>query len=443
MVGLGAEAGGLEDGTPLNPLAPRKPQFPGKAKRVLHIFANGGASQVDTFDPKPALQKYAGKPLPGGNLQTASKTGAAFPSAYSFRKHGQSGIEISEIFPNLAECADDLCIIRSMHTDLPGHEPALMVMNCGESRFNRPSMGSWLTYGLGSENQNLPGFVVLCPKGLPVMEAQNWQAGFLPAAFQGTYIDSQHTELEKLIEHIRNKSTPLEEQRRQLQIVQELNRQHQESRREDAQLEARLQSFELAYRMQMEAADAFDLTKEPQHILDLYGSSIQGQSMLMARRLLERGVRFVQVWAGQGQPWDDHENIVTSHRKNAEKTDRAMAAILRDLKQRGMLDETLVVWGGEFGRTPAAQLPAATGRDHNHHGFSMWLAGGGVKGGLIHGATDEFGFKAIEDPVHVHDLHATILHLLGFDHEKFTYRYAGRDFRLTDVHGQVVSDILS
>jgi hypothetical protein len=304
-------------------------------------------------------------------------------------------------------------------------------------------MGSWLTYGLGSENQNLPGFVALCPGGYPIQESQNWQSAFLPGAYQGTFIDSQHTELPRLIENIRNDSGTPKEQRSQLDLLMELNRRHQESRRDEAGLEARIQSFELAFRMQMEAADAFDLSKEPKNILEMYGPGTQARQMLMARRLLERGVRFVQVWAGAGQPWDNHDKIQENVTKLAGASDRPIAALLRDLKQRGMLEDTLVLWAGEFGRTPSAELPAATGRDHNPYGFSVWMAGGGVKGGTVYGSTDEFGFKAQENPAHVHDLHATILHLFGFNHEKFTYRYAGRDFRLTDVHGKVIRDILA
>jgi hypothetical protein len=438
-----ADLAGAQDAAPLHPLAPRKPPLPARAKRMIHIFPNGGASQVDTFDPKPALAKYAGKPLPFENYRTERKTGAAYPSPFAFQKHGRGGLEISSLWPKVAESADDLCVIRSLYTELPNHEPSLLMMNCGETRLSRPSLGSWITYGLGSENQNLPGFVILCPGGYPIQESQNWQSAFLPGAYQGTFIDSQHTDLEKLIEYVKNRTTSLRDQRQQLDLLLELNRRHQERRKEEAPLEARIQSFELAYRMQMEAADAFDLSKEPKHVHDLYGAGAQGRQMLTARRLLERGVRFVQLWAGAGQPWDNHDKIAENHGKLAQAADPAIGALLKDLRQRGMLEETLVLWAGEFGRTPTAELPAATGRDHNPYGFSVWLAGGGVRGGFAYGATDEFGFKAAENPVHVHDLHATILHLMGFDHEKFTFRYAGRDFRLTDVHGLVVREILA
>jgi hypothetical protein len=424
------------------PLAARRPHFAAKAKRVIHLFANGGPSHVDTFDPKPALAAWAGKPLPSENLKTERKTGVALPSPFRFRRHGRSGLEVSDLFPRLAECADDLCVIRSMRTDLPNHEPSLLLMNCGDTRLSRPSVGSWITYGLGSENQNLPGFVVLCPGGFPIQESQNWQSAFLPGAFQGTFIDTRHAQAEKLIECIRNESVAPADQRRQLDLLQKLNREHLRTRPEDAALEARLHSFELAFRMQGEALDAFDVEREPRHIRDLYGPGVQGRQLLAARRLVERGVRFVQVWHGAGQPWDSHSHIEADHRRLGRECDQATAALLKDLKQRGMLDETLVVWGGEFGRTPTVELPAGTGRDHNPYGFSVWLAGGGVKGGCAHGATDEFGYKAVDKPVHVHDLHATILHLLGFDHERLTYRHAGRDFRLTDVRGEVVREIL-
>ncbi len=439
-----------DDQSALRPLAPRKPHFAAKAKRVIHIFLNGGPSHVDTFDPKPSLAKYAGQKLPMENYRTERKTGNAFPSMFKFRKYGQSGIEVSELFHNTAQSIDEICVIRSMHADVPNHEPSLLLMNCGEARAIRPSMGSWVTYGLGSENQNLPGFIAMCPGGYPIQESQNWQAGFLPGVYQGTYIDTQHTDVQKLIEHIRNTVVSGDEQRRQLDLLLELNRKHQEKRSQDAQLEARIQSFELAYRMQMDAVDAFDVSREPKHIRDAYGPGTQARQLLTARRLLEKGVRFVQVWSGAGQPWDNHDDIEVGHRNLSRDLDRPLGALLRDLKARGMLEDTLVIWGGEFGRTPTVEMPTPgsnagkiNGRDHNHWGFTMWMAGGGVKGGSVHGATDEFGFKAAEKPVHVHDLQATILHLLGFDHEKFTYRYAGRDFRLTDVHGHVVRELLA
>jgi len=433
----------------LNPLAPKAPQFAPKAKRVIHLFMNGGPSHVDTFDPKPELTKRNGQELPI-NLPTERKTGAAFASPYTFKKYGQSGIEVSELFPHVGECIDDIAVIRSMHGDSPNHEPSLLLMNCGEPRQIRPSMGAWLTYGLGTENENLPGFIAMCPGGYPIQESQNWQAGFLPGVYQGTYIDTKHKEVERLIEHINNTFVSPDQQRRQLDLLGQLNELHRGDRAGDVQLESRIQSFELAYRMQMDAADAFDVSREPQYILDMYGKGTQARQILIARRLIERGVRFVQVWHGQGQPWDNHDDIAENHRKLAGQCDQAIGALLKDLKARGLLDETLVVWGGEFGRTPTVELPKKganagkiNGRDHNHHGYTMWMAGGGVRGGYVHGATDEFGFQAVENRVHVHDLHATMLKLLGFDHEKFTYRYAGRDFRLTDVHGRVVPELIA
>lgn len=436
-------------GVTTNPLAPRPPHFPAKAKHVIQLFLNGGPSHVDTFDPKPALAKHAGKELPGGTLRTERKTGAAFPSPFSFQPYGESGIEVSEIFQHTAAHVDDMAVIRSMHADVPNHEPSLLLMNCGNARLVRPSMGSWLTYGLGTENQNLPGFVVMCPGGYPISGTQNWQAAFLPGIYQGTYIDSKHDRIEKLIQHIRHPSLSLDDQRRQLDLLAELNRDHQALRADDPELEARIQSFELAFRMQTEAAEAFDVSREPKHVLDAYGPGVQARQILIARRLVERGVRFVQLWHGAGQPWDNHDDLEVNHRRLAEQCDRAIAALLSDLKRIGLFDETLVVWGGEFGRTPTVELPQPganagkiNGRDHNHWGFTVWLAGGGVKGGQVYGATDEFGFRAVEKPVHVHDLHATILHLMGFDHTRLTYHYAGRNFRLTDVHGKVIDELV-
>jgi hypothetical protein len=429
-----------------NPLAPRVPHFPARAKHVIHIYLNGGPSQVDTFDPKPLLRKYEGKPLPNGNhLSTERKTGAALPSPFRFRKYGQSGLDVSELFERTARHADDLCVIRSMTANTPNHEQSMRLMNCGDERLSRPSMGAWTTYGLGTQNQNLPGFIAMCP-GLPVADVSNWRSAFLPGVYQGTYIDTRRERVQDLIENIQNSSVTRADQRRQLDLLIELNRRHLESRAEDDALDARIASFELAYRMQMAATDAFDIEQEPRYIREAYGPGVQARQLLIARRLIERGVRFVQLYHGDVQPWDSHDNIAVNHRNLAKECDQAIAALLADLKQRGLFEETLVLCGGEFGRTPAVEMvngKPGGGRDHNHWGFSVWLAGGGVKGGTIHGATDEFGYKAVEKPVHVHDLHATILHLLGFDHTRLTYRYAGRDFRLTDVHGEVVRDILA
>lgn len=449
LAGVLADDRLLADSHP-NPMHPKQPHFAPRAKAVIHLFMNGGPSQVDTFDPKPALDKYHGKPLPM-QLRTERETGAAYRSPFEFRKYGESGIEVSELFSHVGEMIDDVCVIRSMHANVPNHEPSLMLMNCGDAQFVRPAVGSWITYGLGSENQNLPGFIAMCPGGYPIKGAENWQAGFLPGAYQGTYIDTKHEDIERLIAHIRNGAgMGRREQRRQLDLLQAFNHRHQQARQQDAELEARVQSFELAYRMQMEASDAFDISQESQATREMYGDSVQSRQILIARRLVERGVRYIQLWHGSGQPWDSHDRIEAEHRRLAGQCSQAIGALLRDLKQRGLLDETLVVWGGEFGRTPTVELPkpganagTTSGRDHNHYGFTMWLAGGGVKGGHVHGATDEFGFQAVENRVHVHDLHATILHLLGFDHTRLTYRYAGRDFRLTDVHGRVVHDVIA
>lgn len=433
---------------PANPLNPHAAHFPGKARRVVHIFLNGGASQVDTFDPKPELSRYAGRPLPMDNLRTERKTGAAFPSPFKFARHGSSGLEISELFPKLARHADDLAVIRSMKAEVPNHEPSLMLMNCGDAVQSRPSFGSWITYGLGTENQNLPAFVAMSPGGYPIKEAENWQSGFLPGVFQGTYLDPRHTDVEKLIEFIRNRYVTPKAQRRQLDLLADFNRSHQSAgRASDGRLEARIQSFELAYRMQAEATDAFDIGKESEAARALYGDSVHGRQTLIARRLLERGVRVVQLWHGAGQPWDNHDMIEDGHRKLAREIDQPIAALIQDLKALGMFESTLLLIGGEFGRTPTVELKPSGdqtyGRDHNPYGFSVVLAGGGIRGGTVCGATDAFGFKAVDKIVHVHDLHATMLHCLGFDHEKFTYRYAGRDFRLTDVYGRVVREVLA
>jgi hypothetical protein len=437
-------------GDAIDPLLPKPAPFPVKAKHVIHLFMNGGQSHLDTWDPKPMLTKYAGKALPTPNLATERPTGAAMPTSFKFTKHGQSGIEVSEILPNIARCVDDIAVIRSTHADIPSHEASLLLMNCGDARQIRPSLGSWLCYGLGAENQNLPSFVAMCPAGYPIQETQNWQSGFLPGAFEGMYVDTQHVEVEKLIENIRNDAVPLPRQREQMRLLTSLNRRHEAERHGDAAIEARIRSFELGFRMQTEAAEAFDVSREPQYIRDMYGPGPQARQILIARRLVERGVRFVQVWHGAGQPWDTHDDNEQLCRKLAKECDQAIGALLVDLKQRGLLEETLIICGGEFGRTPTVELPKQganqgkmNGRDHNHWGFTTWLAGGGVRGGYVHGATDDFGFKAVENRVHIHDLHATILQLMGFDHTKLTYRHAGRDFRLTDVHGRVVEELIA
>ena len=445
-LGMGMGAVGLGDllaGQSMN----GTPHFAPKAKRVIHFFLNGGPSHVDTFDPKPLLNKYDGQPLPGDVLRTERKTGTAFGSPFRFSRYGQSGLEISELFAKTAAHADDIAVIRSMYAQVPNHEPSLMLMNCGDSVQARPSVGSWVLYGLGSENRNLPGFVTMCPGGMPIKDSENWQAGFLPGSFQGTFIDPQHRELEKLIEHIRSPHADEAMQRRQLEFLRGLNAAHRAGRELTPGLDARMDSFELAFRMQMEATDAFDLSREPESVRAMYGDHVHGRQTLMARRLLERGVRFVQLWHGSGQPWDTHDNIEGNLRRLAGEIDGPIAALMADLKQRGMFDDTLILWGGEFGRTPSVELgeggKSKLGRDHNHYGFSVWMAGAGIRGGTAYGATDEFGFRAVENRTSVHDLHATILHLLGFDHERLTYRHAGRDFRLTDVYGNVIRGILA
>jgi len=444
LAGLLADERRLQAADP-NALSARPPHFPARARRVIHFFLNGAPSHVDTFDPKPALTRHAGKPLPH-TPTTERKTGAAFPSPFEFRPYGQSGLEISELFRLTARHADDIAVIRSMHAQVPNHEPSLMLMNCGDSVQTRPSVGAWTLYGLGTENRNLPGFIAMCPGGLPIKDSENWQSAFLPGAFQGTYIDPRHEDLGRLIENIRHPHISTADQRRQLDLVARWNARHRASR-PDPRLEARIRSYELAFRMQAEATEAFDINREPQSIRRLYGEGVHARQTLIARRLLERGVRYVQLWHGKGQPWDNHDKIEQNHRRLAAEIDQPISALLTDLKQRGMLDDTLVIWGGEFGRTPTVELTGAgksrLGRDHNHYGFSVWMAGGGIRGGTVRGATDEFGFRATEDPTSVHDLHATILHCLGLDHERLTYRYAGRDFRLTDVYGEVMRDILA
>ena len=417
-----------------------KPHFTPKAKRVIFLFLNGGPSQVDTFDPKPMLTKYHGKALPTQNLRTERKTGAALGSPFEFRKHGQSGIEVSDIFAETGKVIDEFCVIRSMHTDVPNHEPSLFMLNCGTRLPGRPSMGSWLTYGLGSDNENLPGYVVMCP-GIPVVGPQLWSSAFLPATHQGTYIPNNERETEKLIPWIRG-MRPKETQRGQLDLLAKINRLHAA----DPNIETSIKNMETAFRMQTEAPEVFDIAKETQATRDRYGDTDFGRGCLMGRRLLEKGVRMVQIYHGDGQPWDSHDDIMR-HRVLANVADKAIRSLVEDLKSTGLLDETLVLIGGEFGRTPTVEVSGLVnvqnGRDHNSHGFSMLLGGAGVKRGTVHGATDDFGFKAEDKPVHPHDLHATMLHLLGLDHTRLTYRNSGRDFRLTDVEGTVVKGLMA
>ncbi|MCP4194816.1 MAG: DUF1501 domain-containing protein [Planctomycetaceae bacterium] len=443
LAGILADDGTLASeikSVPASPLAPRNPHFPARAKHVIHLFMNGGPSQVDTFDPKPALEKHNGKRPPSADLKTERKTGGLLMSPFKFQKYGNSGIEVSDLFPKVGSCIDDICVIRSMHTDIPNHEPSLLMMNSGETQPTRPAMGSWLLYGLGTENQNLPGFVVLCP-GKPVVGPQLWSNSFLPGIFQGTHINNAKMDPAKVIPHINNALLSRSSQREQLDLLKRMNELHLEQRGgRDNPLEARIESLEMAFRMQTEAQQVFDLKRETKTTLDAYGPGQFANACLTARRLVESGVRMVQVYYGNGQPWDDHGDI-KAHADKAKNVDQPIAALINDLKDRDLLKDTLIVWGGEFGRTPVAEN--GNGRDHNHHGFTVWLAGGGVKGGMTYGATDEFGFAAVDQKVHVHDLHATILHLMGLDHEKLTFRYSGRDFRLTDVHGRVVHDLFA
>jgi hypothetical protein len=413
-----------------SPLAPKQPQFKVKAKHIIHIFAGGGPSHVDTWDPKPSLAKYADQTLPGLN-------GLAYASPFQFKKMGQSGVEVSEIFPHLGTCIDDMCVIRSMWTDVPAHEPASRFMHTGALQIPKPSLGSWIVYGLGTQNQNMPGFISLGGK------PEYRQASFLPSLYQGVNVNySTKLPLTQVLLNIHNPFTDSKDQRRQLDLARRLNTLHAEKLHKEEQLEARIESFEMAFRMQTEATDAFDVNKESPEMRQLYGNTEFGAKLLVARRLVERGVRFVQVFTGG---WDHHSNLETSLRKKAVEIDQPAAALIQDLKQRGLLDDTLIIWGGEFGRTVTRDRGgnANPGRDHNGRGFCTWMAGGGVRGGTTYGATDEFGARAVENRVHVHDLHATILQLMGFDHKKLTYRYNGRDFRLTDNFGNVVQDVIA
>lgn len=420
--------------------AARKPHFTPRAKRVIHLFMNGGPFQADLFDPKPALNKYAGQRPAEVQLRTENATGGLMPVPVVFRNRGQSGLPVSDLLPEFGALMDDVCVLRGLYTDNPNHGPALFMMNNGTITPTRPSMGSWMLYGLGTENENLPGYVVLCP-GRPVRFAELWTSAFLPGEFQGSYINSSNLSPTQMIPFLRNAGRDAGAQRRQLGLLHELEGEHAAVTGPDAAFDARIKAMETAFRMQFAATDAFDVSKEPSSIREEYGTSHFGNACLIARRLAERGVRFTQIYHGNGQPWDTHSNHDEQTKRNCADIDRPMAALLRDLKRRGMLDDTLVVWGGEFGRTSTSE--GSNGRDHNHWGFTMWLAGGGVKGGMAHGATDDFGFRAVDGRVHIHDLHATLLHLLGLDHTKLTFRYAGRDFRLTDVAGQVVTEILA
>jgi len=422
--------------------AVRPQQHTPRAKRVIFLYMPGGPSHVDLFDPKPRLKVDNGKPLPFEKPKLErTKTGNLLASPWKFKKHGQSGIEVSELLPRVASCIDDLCVIRSMLADNINHSGAALQMCTGEQAFSRPSMGSWLTYGLGTENQNLPGFVVVSPA--PVFQGgQLWSSSFLPSAYQGTLI----RDLKNPIANLHASSGTLERQRTKLDALRQLNELHKRERMIDSALDARIASFELAFRMQKEAPEAFDLARETRATQRRYGigqpsTDLFGRQCLLARRLVERGVRFVQLFdAPENNAWDHHSGLRERLPQRCAAVDQPIAALLTDLKGRGLLDDTLVLWGGEFGRTPTAEN--ANGREHHPFGFTMWLAGGGIRGGMTYGATDEFGWHSVHDKVHVHDLHATMLHLMGLDHERLTYRFSGRDYRLTDVHGHVIHKII-
>jgi hypothetical protein len=431
----------------------KQPHFKPRAKRVIFLFMNGGVSHVDTFDPKPALEKYHGQPVPGGQILTQRKTGNLMKSPFAFTKHGQSGTELSELWPHLGGVVDDICVVRSMWADIPNHEPSITMMNTGANLLGRPSMGSWISYGLGTMNQNLPSYVVLTPTEPLTIGSPLWSSAFLPAVHQGTlvhntWVSDEKFKAEKVIPNV-VKASGDDAQQRDLRFLRQLNERHMKRLNErDSNLEASISTMETAYRMQTEAPDVFDVSKESKPTLDMYGPGSTALGCLMAARLAEKGVRMVQTYYGKGDPWDAHNDIMT-YRKLAKDSDQAYAALIKDLKQRGLFEDTLIVCGTEFGRTPAIQTAndnaggVVNGRDHNTLGFSIWLAGGGIKGGMAYGATDEFGFKAVENKVHVHDLHATILYLLGIDHTKLTYHYSGRDFRLTDTEGEVIHSIIA
>jgi hypothetical protein len=442
--------------------APKSPHFAPKAKQVIFLFLNGGPSQVDTFDPKPSLAKYHGQPMPGDYKAAKQERGTVMRSPFAFKKYGQSGLEVSELFAKTAAAhADDLCVIRSMHTDLPAHQQAMMQMNSGRVIPGFPSWGAWTTFGLGSENRNLPGFIALCA-GVPDVGPQLWSSSFLPAAYQGTYVPADESDPEKMIQHIRDRNGNAADQKRRVELWQKLNKMELANRGGDAQLEGRIQSMEIAYRMQAEALEAFDIAKESAETRARYGADQHeneemhiksatrdgdfARGCLVARRLIERGVRAVQVYAGNDKPWDSHHDILV-HRRLARQADQPIAALLSDLKTSGLLKETIVIIGGEFGRRPwtevAGRINVQNGRNHNNEGFTTVLAGGGFKGGYAHGATDEFGYQSVEKKVHVHDMHATVLHQLGLEHTRLTYPYSGRNFRLTDVAGNLVKDLLA
>ncbi|MGB1789205.1 MAG: DUF1501 domain-containing protein [Limisphaerales bacterium] len=435
--GYMAFAGLASQAAVISPLAPRRPHFVPKAKRVIFCCMRGGPSHVDTFDHKPALVRDKGKELP------KFRNRELMPSPWEFKRHGQSGLQVSELFPNLAQHADDLCLLNGMYSSVPAHPQSFLQLHTGSFQFVRPSMGSWVLYGLGSENQNLPGFISLCPPD-NVGGAQNYGSAFLPAFYQGTKIGNFNQNIKAAsLRNLGNQNMSGKLQRRQLDFVQSLNRDLLDRKKQSSQIEGVIESYELAFRMQSAVPELMDANDENESTLEQYGINNRatenfGRQCLMARRFAEAGVRFIEITHGN---WDQHRNLNAALTRNCAATDKPLAALLKDLKERGLLEETLVVWGGEFGRTP--HIRQDDGRDHNSTGFSFWMAGGGVKGGIVHGATDEHGVAAVENRMHFHDLHATILHLLGLNHEKLTYKYAGRDFRLTDVHGEIAHDIIA
>ncbi len=435
----------------VRPLAAKAPHFPAKAKHAVFLFMNGAPSHIDTFDPKPALTKFNGTPYKGSLVVGSNNrpVGYLMQSPFEFRKYGESGIEISSLFPHISKFADDLCVIRSMYTDTAAHASGCLQMNTGNINIGKPSLCSWLSYGLGTENESLPSFVVMTdPRGGPISGPSNWTAGYMPATYQGTLFRSTGA---PLLDLATPPGTTASAQRESLDLLKKLNEQHLAERPEESELAARIQSYELAYRMQTAATEVVDLSRESEKTREMYGLNDKrtadfGKKCLITRRLLEKGVRFVQLYSGGGhieETWDGHTDCITNHKLHAGETDQPIAALMADLKRTGLWDETLIIWGGEFGRTPTSEGVGKPGRDHNWHGFTMWLAGAGVKGGQAIGSTDELGFAAVEERCHVSDLHATILHLMGLDHTKLTYFYGGRDERLTGVRGSVVRKALA
>ena len=443
---LGQAGLGAAPASSVNPMAPKKPHFPAKAKRIIQLFQPGGPSQVDTFDYKPMLAQHAGERPALVDRKTLRNTkNGLMPSPFGFKQYGECGKWVSDIYPKTAELVDEICFVHSMHTDIPEHAGAILMTNIGSLQANRPSMGSWLTYGLGAVTDELPGFVAMSPIAQPRGKIANWGNSFLPGAYAGSYVNLQQMKPDAILRDLKNSSLSKQEQRRQADLLGKLNRIHLERLERDQHLESGIQAMEMAFRMQFSVPDAFDVTKESKATRDLYGDSHYGKGCLIARRLIERGVRVVQLShsiSGYDIAWDTgHGDIKGGHAALAHASDQGIAALLRDLKGRGLLEDTLVVWGGEFGRAPTSE--GAKGRDHDHYGYTIWMAGGGVKSGFSYGATDEFGCSAVENRMHVHDLHATILHLMGLDHTKLTYRYSGRDYRLTDVHGEVIHDLFA